>query len=66
MRVLINGEMQDIAQAGNIADLICQLQLDSCKTAVSINRVIIPKGHHQTTALADGDEIEIVEFIGGG
>lgn len=34
--------------------------------AVEINGNIIPKTKYETTQIADGDEIEIVHFVGGG
>ncbi|MCH5150064.1 MAG: sulfur carrier protein ThiS [Spirochaetales bacterium] len=34
--------------------------------AVEINGKIIPKTEYETTQIMDGDEIEIVHFVGGG
>jgi sulfur carrier protein len=36
------------------------------RIAVEINGNIIPKNKYETTLIADGDEIEIVHFVGGG
>jgi sulfur carrier protein len=34
--------------------------------AVELNRSILKKNEYQTTFLAEGDQLEIVWFVGGG
>jgi sulfur carrier protein len=66
MRLLLNGEERDIAGISSIADLVSALCLDARKVAVERNLEIAPRSTYADTALADGDRIEIVTFIGGG
>ena len=66
MRLLLNGDERDIANVSTIADLVSALGLDSRKVAVERNLEIVPRSTYADTALADGDRIEIVTFIGGG
>lgn len=66
MRLLLNGEERDIAGIASIADLVSVLGLDARKVAVERNLEIAPRSTYGETALADGDRIEIVTFIGGG
>jgi sulfur carrier protein len=66
MRLLLNGEERDIADISSIADLVSALGLDARKVAVERNLEIAPRSTYADTALADGDRIEIVTFIGGG
>jgi sulfur carrier protein len=66
MRLLLNGEERDIAGIASIADLVSALGLDARKVAVERNLEIAPRSTYADTALADGDRIEIVTFIGGG
>jgi sulfur carrier protein len=66
MRLLLNGEERDIAGVASIADLVSTLGLDARKVAVERNLEIAPRSTNSDTALADGDRIEIVTFIGGG
>ena len=66
MRLLLNGEERDIADIASIADLVSALGLDARKVAVERNLEIAPRSTYADTALADGDRIEIVTFIGGG
>lgn len=66
MRLLLNGEERDVADVVTIADLVGALGLDARKVAVERNLEIAPRSTYGETALADGDRIEIVTFIGGG
>jgi len=65
MQIQINGEPRTI-DAATILDLVHALSLDPRKVAVERNLEIVPRSLHPVTALADGDRIEIVQFVGGG
>jgi thiamine biosynthesis protein ThiS len=65
VRLTVNGE-QRVETAGDIAALIAALGLDARKVAVERNLAIVPRSLWPATALADGDRIEIVHFVGGG
>ncbi|MBM3554661.1 MAG: sulfur carrier protein ThiS [Alphaproteobacteria bacterium] len=64
--LMVNGDKQVFPGPLTVADLLARLGLDLRKVAVERNLEIVPKSAYQTTALADGDALEIVHFIGGG
>ena len=66
MKLIINGEDRHVPAVGTLADLIGVLQLDTRKVSVERNRTIVPRSLHWITPVAEGDQIEIVHFIGGG
>jgi thiamine biosynthesis protein ThiS len=66
MTLTINGEERMIGAAATVAALVAELGLDARKVAVERNLEIVPRSAYGQTALADGDRIEIVHFIGGG
>jgi len=66
MRVTVNGEGREVAEGTTVRGLIELLQLDGGPVAVEKNGDIVPRAQHASTALADGDAIEIVHFVGGG
>ena len=66
MKLTINGETQVIDNVTNITDLVSSLELDVCKLAIERNLELVPKSQYDKVLLADNDNIEIVEFIGGG
>ena len=66
MQLTINGEARDVGEVGTLAELIAALELDTRKVAVERNLEIVPRSTYAATALAAGDRLEIVHFIGGG
>ena len=65
MRIQVNGEHREV-EAATILALVEELGLDVSKVAVERNLEIVPRSLHATTALADGDRVELVQFVGGG
>lgn len=65
MRIQVNGEPREVA-AATILGLVEELGLDVRKVAVERNLVIVPKSLHAATPIAEGDRIEVVQFVGGG
>jgi thiamine biosynthesis protein ThiS len=66
MRVILNGEPQDLNEGLTVSQLVEQLRLNGRRIAVEINRAILARDDYAVRALHAGDEIEIVHFIGGG
>ncbi len=66
MRLIVNGEARDVAATMTVEALVSLLGLDRRKLAVERNLEIVPRSAFAATALADGDRIEIVAFVGGG
>ncbi len=62
----MNGEARDVAEGTTVRALLEALSLGDTLVAVERNRMIVPKAEHATCALADGDTLEIVHFVGGG
>ena len=65
LSLIVNGEPRRAAP-GSIADLVRQLDLDPTKVAVERNGDIVPRSTLADVALAEGDVLEIVHFVGGG
>jgi len=64
--VRVNGEPLKLSQGASIATLLEKLAVSTPRVAVERNRDIVPKAEYASTALAEGDELEVVEFVGGG
>ena len=63
--VKINGENYDVAGI-NIEKYLIDAGYDSKRVAVELNGDILPKSQYQNTNLKDGDNVEVVSFVGGG
>ncbi len=66
MHIKLNGDPYELAGPATIADLLARLEIDPRLVAVERNFVVIKRDRYPDTAIAEGDEIEIVNFVGGG
>ena len=66
MKIAVNGEDRVVDAAVTIAALLKELDLHGKPVAVERNGETVPKSEHSSAALAEGDRIEIVTFVGGG
>jgi thiamine biosynthesis protein ThiS len=66
LSLTLNGEPRLLPGPVSVAGLLATLGLDQRKVAVERNEAIVPRSLYEQTALADGDWLEIVHFIGGG
>ena len=62
--VTINGEPKDVA-GKSVLEVLASMDLDPKRSAVMIGGEILPKAEYEKT-LKDGDEVDIVGFVGGG
>lgn len=66
MRVTVNGEGHELPDGTTVRALIERLDLGGGPVAVERNGDVVPRATHGEAALAEGDVIEVVHFVGGG
>lgn len=66
MHITLNGEETHFPQPITLTAMLENLALDPRKIAVERNLQIVPHSVYSDTLIEDGDNIEIVHFIGGG
>lgn len=67
MRITLNGKQVELAaEIDTISQLLSVYQLREKIVVVEQNGEIIDRSRYETQAIADGDRIEIVHFVGGG
>ncbi|MBJ8106521.1 MULTISPECIES: sulfur carrier protein ThiS [Bacillus cereus group] len=67
MNLKINGNQIEVpASVKTVAELLIHLGLDNRIVVVERNKDILQKDDHKDTSVFDGDQIEIVTFVGGG
>ena len=65
--VTVNGEPRALPAGATVATLLAAHALDPRLVVVEHNRTILrDRAAHATVALADGDVVELVHFVGGG
>jgi thiamine biosynthesis protein ThiS len=66
VRIEVNGESQEVSDHLTVTQLLDQLAIDARRVAVEHNLVVLKRAAFDATVLAEGDQIEIVNFVGGG
>lgn len=65
LRIQVNGDTRTVSSV-NVLAMVEELGLDPRKVAVERNLAIVPRSLYGETVLAEGDRIELVQFVGGG
>jgi thiamine biosynthesis protein ThiS len=66
MKLSINGVGRAFDSSLSLSALVDALGMKSDRVAVELNREIVPRDQWAVTQLSDGDQLEIVHFVGGG
>jgi sulfur carrier protein len=66
LKLSVNGEERSFPQGLTVAELVRRLEIAGPEVAVEVNRSIVPRSAHAERRLEDGDQVEIVTFVGGG
>jgi sulfur carrier protein len=66
MLVRVNGQPVDLPDGSTVASLLERVHLEPARVAVERNQDIVPRQTYAECALAEGDHVEIVTFVGGG
>ena len=64
--IRVNGEPLEIVGPVSISSLLADLTIDSRLVAVEHNLTVVKRDKYESVVVNDGDEIEIVNFVGGG
>ena len=66
MRIQVNGETQTVKDGATVTDLLHGLEIKPEQVAVELNLKILDRDDFPREVLSDGDQVEILSFIGGG
>jgi sulfur carrier protein len=66
MRITLNGDPYQLDQPVTISELLAKLEIDPRRVAVELNLVVLKRPTFESTTIKEGDEVEIVNFVGGG
>ena len=66
VQVRINGEHRRVVEGISIAALVSELGFDPVRVAVERNLEVVPRSTLDDVKVEDGDDFEIVRFVGGG
>jgi thiamine biosynthesis protein ThiS len=66
MQITLNGETHELPAPVTVDALLASLGIDGRRVAVERNLVVVRRALYATEVVNDGDEVEIVNFVGGG
>jgi len=66
MQITLNGENRIVPDGCTVVQLLEQLGLVGRRLAVELNQEILPASRHPLQRLASGDQVEVIQAIGGG
>jgi thiamine biosynthesis protein ThiS len=66
MHITLNGEPYALDSPVSVGELLARLDVDRRRVAVEHNTIVVRRAAYDETVVNEGDEIEIVNFVGGG
>ena len=66
IEVCINGEARSVPEGISLDALVRLLGLAEDRVAIERNRELVRRGQWSAVQLGEGDQVEIVQFVGGG
>jgi thiamine biosynthesis protein ThiS len=64
--VQVNGEPREVREGDTLLSLLAALGLSPAQVAIERNLEVVPRATYAQVALAPGDRVEVVSFVGGG
>lgn len=66
LKIRLNGEPYELTGPTTVGALLQHLGIDSRRVAVERNVIVVKRAEYDATPVVEGDEIEVVNFVGGG
>ena len=66
MTITLNGDRFELGTPLSVAELLARLEIDARRVAVEHNLNVVKRANYDTTEIHEGDQVEIVNFVGGG
>jgi len=66
MKIFVNGHEKSCSASLTLYSLLIELEQANKRVAVEVNGEIVPRSHFDNKLVVDGDEIEIINAVGGG
>jgi len=64
--ITVNGEPRTVSDGITVADLLDTLGVKAPRVVVEHNMRILRAGDFAAARIAEGDELEVLQFVGGG
>lgn len=66
MVISLNGDPYELPEPVTVSQLLDHLRIDRRRVAVEHNLVVLKRAAFDAVVIREGDQVEIVNFVGGG
>jgi thiamine biosynthesis protein ThiS len=66
MKIVLNGDPHEVSGPLTLTALLAHLKIDPRRVAVEHNMNVVKRSNYESTQIREGDQVEIVNFVGGG
>ena len=66
MTITLNGDQHELDGPLTVSELLARLEIDPRRVAIEHNLVVLKRAAFDQTTINAGDQLEIVNFVGGG
>jgi thiamine biosynthesis protein ThiS len=66
LTIILNGDPHEVTRPLTVSELLAQLEIDSRRVAVEHNLIVLKRATFDDVVVHEGDQVEIVNFVGGG
>jgi thiamine biosynthesis protein ThiS len=66
LKITLNGDPFETEGSLTLSTLLQKLNIDPRRVAVEHNLVIVKRAIYDSTTIQEGDQVEVVNFVGGG
>ncbi|MEP7309748.1 MAG: sulfur carrier protein ThiS [Acidobacteriota bacterium] len=66
MTITLNGDQHELDGPLTVSELLVRLEIDARRVAIEHNLVVLKRAAFDQTTINAGDQLEIVNFVGGG
>lgn len=66
MQITVNGQAREVLDGLTVAELLRGLGVPGDGVAVAVDREVVPRSAHASTALRGGAQVEVLVAVGGG
>ena len=66
LSIRVNGEHRRVNRGLSVAQMLNEMGVDPLRVAVERNLDVVPRGTLGEVKVEDGDDYEVVHFVGGG
>ena len=66
LTITLNGDRLELGGPLTVTELLTHLDIDARRVAVEHNFIVLKRAAFDQTVVHEGDQVEIVNFVGGG